>query len=108
MNDATTRVFPENPFRRRILTALMPVSLLGALGAALTLIEKKLSPTGVTAAVLALAAVGVVEVFIIRNTLQTARCPGCGFETRRAETPSVHYPCPVCRVNWVVSIRSHA
>ncbi len=107
MNDATTRVFPVNPFRRRILTTLLPISLLGGLGAALTLIEKKLSPTGVTVAVLALAAVGVVELFIIRNALQTARCPGCGFETRRAETPSAHYPCPVCRVNWVVSTRPH-
>ncbi|MBK7207078.1 MAG: hypothetical protein IPO76_09090 [Elusimicrobia bacterium] len=103
MIDGTTRVFPANPFRRRILTTLLPISLLGGLGATLTLIEKKLSPTGVA---LVLAAVGVVEVFIIRNILQTARCPGCGFETRRAETPSLHYPCPICRVRWTNPARS--
>lgn len=106
MNDATTRVFPENPFRRRILTTLLPISFLGVLGAALTLIEKKLSPMGVTVATLALAAVGVIELFIIRNSLLTARCPGCGFETRRAETPSLHSPCPICRVHWTNPSRS--
>lgn len=105
MSKATMRVFPANPFRRRILTTLLPIFLLGGLGAALTLIEKKLSPTGVTLVALALAAVGVVEVFIIRNILQTARCPGCGFETRRAETPSPHSPCPICRVHWTTPAR---